>query len=255
MALSARIPNLRSYSDGAKSHNFPQSASLMSVNYGRSLDMEVMSSNPFYALTELFAFTAFSEVQFLNMIEAKLKQEGEFTIIDNLLYNKKVLEEHVHNIGETVSFIKLYQENDLSRLSSLSGEAQEKVLASTKMLLRDFEYLHERAKQLSTYCDRGMNIVMNNSMLLESKRAIQQAERVAKLTRLAFFFIPLSFTASFFGMNFRELGTGILSIWVWFVASLPIFFISILVLTVDVSEWGKRAYRFLSNIHTRKNTS
>jgi hypothetical protein len=207
MALNARVPNERSNSQASKLQTFPQSASLMSVNYGRSLDRELMSCNAFYALTELFTFTAFSEIQFLNMIEAKIKQEAEFTIISNLLYNKKVIDQHVNNIGETLLFIKLYEGHDLNVLSSRSAAMQEKVLASTKKLLRDFEYLHDRAKQLSASCDRGMNIVMNNNMLLESQRAIQQAEGVAKPTRLAFFYIPL-FYGLFFWHEFQTARNG-----------------------------------------------
>lgn len=39
--------------------------------------------------------------------------------------------------------------------------------------------------------------------LIESKKAITQAEQVTKLTQLAFFFIPLTFVAGLFGMNVR----------------------------------------------------
>ena len=73
-------------------------------------------------------------------------------------------------------------------------------------------------------------------MLAESKKAIDQAERVGRLTQLAFFNIPISFTTSFFGMNFKQLNSGTnLSTWIWFVVSFPRLVISILVLGYDVS--------------------
>lgn len=43
--------------------------------------------------------------------------------------------------------------------------------------------------------------VMSTMSIVESQKAISEAETVSKLTSLAFFFIPLSFVASFFGMN------------------------------------------------------
>jgi hypothetical protein len=39
---------------------------------------------------------------------------------------------------------------------------------------------------------------MNNNVLLESQRAIEQVADVAKLARLAFFYIPPSFTTLYF---------------------------------------------------------
>lgn len=41
--------------------------------------------------------------------------------------------------------------------------------------------------------------------LIESKRGIAEAESVTKLTEWAFFFIPLTFTASMFSMHVKEL--------------------------------------------------
>jgi Mg2+ and Co2+ transporter CorA len=97
-----------------------------------------------------------------------------------------------------------------------------------------------------------MHIVINNNMLVESQRAIEQAAGVAKLTRLAFFYIPLSFTTSFFGMNFVQFGTGELSIWLWFAVSIPIFFVSVLFLAVDLPALAKVTWLRMSERFMRK---
>ncbi|KAB5584717.1 hypothetical protein GE09DRAFT_1067956 [Coniochaeta sp. 2T2.1] len=60
-----------------------------------------------------------------------------------------------------------------------------------------------------------MTILMNAAAIDESQKAIAQAEGVAKLTTLAFFFVPLSFTTSIFGMNFELSDGNHLSMWVW----------------------------------------
>lgn len=93
------------------------------------------------------------------------------------------------------------------------------------LVLEDFRELASQARSLSAKCDAGMNLAMKNAVIKESQRAIARAEGVAKLTRLAFLFISLSFTTSFFGMNFSQLTNnsgGILSLWIWFAVSAPL---------------------------------
>ncbi|KAL8640669.1 MAG: hypothetical protein Q9226_008721 [Calogaya cf. arnoldii] len=50
--------------------------------------------------------------------------------------------------------------------------------------------------------------LMTTMSLIESKRGISEAESVTKLTELAFFFIPLTFAASLFSMQVKELDAG-----------------------------------------------
>jgi len=49
--------------------------------------------------------------------------------------------------------------------------------------------------------DNVFQSLMSAMSIVESHKAIQQAEGVSKLTQLAFFFIPLSLVATVFGMN------------------------------------------------------
>lgn len=58
-----------------------QSASLLHLDYGRSLDRHIAASDAFYALHEIFSFVSFSESQFLNMIESKLAQELDQSVL------------------------------------------------------------------------------------------------------------------------------------------------------------------------------
>lgn len=50
----------------------------------------------------------------------------------------------------------------------------------------------------------------------ESKHSIKEAKSVRQLTQLAFFFIPLTFVTSCFGMNLDLLGSGSGKLWVFF---------------------------------------
>jgi len=247
---------------GSQGHNpgkFPQSASQIHAHYGRFLDPIITVSDAFYALSEMFAFTASAESQFLNMVEQKIvsemdraldaeevekaKEEKHSSTLSNLLYNKKILDEHVRRLKENIASIKT---RGGPKWQKASGQKQcEKVTMTADLLLNDFEYLLERAKTLSKSCDRGMDIAGNNAMVAESRRAIQQAKRVSKLTLLAFFYIPASFTTSMFGMNFEQFGQGHESIWVWFAVLVPTYAVSLVFLYFDVSRFFLRLYRSL----------
>ena len=67
----------------------------------------------------------------------------------------------------------------------------------TKRLLATLNNSIEAAKN---QVHRTSSVLQSTMSLIESKRGISQAESVAKLTELAFFFIPLAFSASFFSM-------------------------------------------------------
>lgn len=52
-------------------------------------------------------------------------------------------------------------------------------------------------------CERASQGLMAAMSITESQNAIQQGHEVQKLTELAFIFIPMSFAASYFGMEMQ----------------------------------------------------
>lgn len=58
-------------------------------------------------------------------------------------------------------------------------------------------------------CEATFAALMSTMTIIESQLAIQEASQVSKVTKLAFFFIPLSFVSSVFGMN---IAVGVISI-------------------------------------------
>ena len=123
------------------------------------------------------------------------------------------------------------------------------------LLFKDFESLLQWTELFSHRCDQGMSIIKNNNaMLTESRPAISQARLVGRLTLLAYFYIPLSFTSALFGMNFSELNKGSsLHIWLFFATSVPILLFSKLFLKFNIRrdvehllrldrlyDWGRR---------------
>jgi Mg2+ and Co2+ transporter CorA len=158
--------------------------------------------------------------------------------LEMLQFAKYVADDHIQRLHGTISCIKSKGGPTWPRTT----DTKHKEIADTaaSQLLEDYEELLQRAQRLSQRCADQTSLLVNNSMLAQSKRNIWQAERVARLTLLAFLFIPLSFTASIFGMNVMELENGDgprLSIWVWVVVSVPTFAVAFLVCFWD-SVWG-----------------
>lgn len=69
---------------------------------------------------------------------------------------------------------------------------------------------------------RTFKSLMANMLIVESERGIAEAESVTKLTELAFFFIPLTFSASIFSMQVKELTSTEISLWAFFVLAIII---------------------------------
>ena len=69
---------------------------------------------------------------------------------------------------------------------------------------------------------RSQKALMTTMSLVESKRGIAEAESVTKLTELAFLFIPLTFSASVFSMQVKELNASTVSVSDFFIVALSI---------------------------------
>ena len=230
----------------------PQSATLLPLDYDSLLSMANLTkraaSDPLAALIPLFKHAAFSESQFLNLMQTLLKDEigpiatqkwQQAASLDNLQYFVGVLERHVGQLRHSLRAIKsLGGLADCVKTTTTTGDqdigtthinhAKHKFrlfafsVSSGPALIEDYTDLLDRCLELLARCNSGMNIMMNRSVVQESRKAMEQTDRVKKLTMLATFFIPLSFTASLFGMNFQVLGQGDLDIWLFFPVAIPL---------------------------------
>lgn len=221
-----------------------QLLAMLPANYGKTLDPKIARSYPLYALQELFDFAASAESQFLNMLKKVLDEQIErlLTSSDNgetgpsmadFQYSRGILDRHIHRSQQILAAIK-------TDLWKNSQERRTAVLS----LAADFEQLVQRAQNLVHICERGMNIVMNNAALLESKKSNTQAQDVAGLTRLGtrftLLYVPIAFVTSIFGMNFIQFGQGELSIWWYFAFAGPVFVLSCSLLFWDDLVRGLR---------------
>jgi hypothetical protein len=249
IAFKAKYIKSSRRQNSQKTIKFPQTAQSLHTDYGRLLHQSTSMADPFYAISGMFDFAAASESQFLNMIEQKIESEAARTIgavlgddldsqyargftLSNLLYNKRILDQHVRRLKETITCIRSRGDPKWPRATEERLHQKSEEMANR--LLIDFNYLLERAEILSRTCDRGIGASSHNAVVAESRAALDQAERVSKLTFLAFLFVPASFTTSLFGMNFRQFESGHLSMWnVWFPVLAGTYAVSFLVFHSD----------------------
>ncbi|OCK76178.1 hypothetical protein K432DRAFT_408394 [Lepidopterella palustris CBS 459.81] len=206
-----------------------QNASLLPLSYGSTLDRTIMLHDALYALTELFQFAAFSEVQFLNMLRSLLTRElaggaQDSHAVANLRYMKRLVDEHASRTAQTIALLAARADVDWPRARDAAQRAQADKSAS--LLHRDFLALEQDARSISAACQQGIEAIVSRQVFLESAKVVDNAERVRRLTLLATVFIPLSFTTSLFGMNFEQFGTGKLSVWVFVPASVVVVALS-----------------------------
>ncbi|KAL8869053.1 MAG: hypothetical protein Q9174_004560 [Haloplaca sp. 1 TL-2023] len=90
---------------------------------------------------------------------------------------------------------------------------------TTRELFDQFTKQIKRAQERTENTHRSLMTTMS---LIESKRGISEAESVTKLTELAFFFIPLTFAASLFSMQVKEINANTTSVGAFLAVALAV---------------------------------
>lgn len=89
-------------------------------------------------------------------------------------------------------------------------------------LIRDFGHFADEIGCLKRLCDQFLEQQVGKLALQDARSQMREARDLKRISYLAFTFVPLSLTASFFGMNVKELDSGPTSVWVFVVTALGI---------------------------------
>lgn len=241
---------------------FQQSTTILPLQYDSLVGLVDLSRraahDPLSMCIPLFAHAAFSEIQFLNLMESRIRMQIDAIAggvsadaLGTFQYYSNILDRHAQQLTEStralcklinqsnqrsngvraespmprsavppsISMRRQTSETDTTRnMGSINSENA----FEAKNLFEDYEQLHIRCIELSRRCTQGINLAMNKAAIEESRKAIEQSERLKKLTLLATFFIPLTFSASLFGMNIDLLGQNGVRFWWFFVLCIPI---------------------------------
>jgi len=208
-----------------------QSAAVLPLQYDSLIALVDLARraphDPISMCIPLFAHSAFSEVQFLNLMESRIHiqmttiaEDVPDDALGTLQYFSNILNRHAQQLKESTRALCRLVERSKRQAPETETARNVGVSSSNgaftpKGLLEDYEQLHVRCLELSKMCSRGMTLAMNKATIEESRRAIEQSGRLKKLTLLATFFIPLSFSTSLFGMNIDILGQSTVKFW-WF---------------------------------------
>jgi len=239
---------------------YPQSGSLLPLEHQSLLALVDLGRrcvmDPKLAFIPTFVHAAFSQVHLSNLVEAQISNEVDALAVDaphgsieNLQYLSNILERHSSHINDAMKALsnlfehqsdqgessrrfaealksKIYPGLEIGAEGSVPIHTSGQGTYSSPGLKEDYRELLSRSVMLIDRCSMGIQTMMNKAMVLESHKAIEQAEDLKKLTLLASFFIPLSFVSSVFGMNFRIMGQGSLALWWFFAVAVPITLLS-----------------------------
>jgi hypothetical protein len=125
---------------------------------------------------------------------------------DALLLASAVAENLYSAAAESASsdFID-YLKQELDRIKAITTKTETQLRQTEKVLTVRIDQRF-----------RDLQITLAKTQLEESRKAIKQADTVARLTILAFIFIPISAVCGFFGMNIIEVaGDGGFSFWIF----------------------------------------
>ncbi|PKK54831.1 hypothetical protein CI102_535 [Trichoderma harzianum] len=245
--------------DANVSSQIQQSTAILPLQYDSLVALVDLArrapQDPLSMCIPLFAHAAFSEVQFLNLIESRIQiqintiVEGVSTdALGTLQYFSNILTRHAQQLKDTSLVLnklaeRSYQIFGRARAESPLppslgvgtrrqpsdsdtvrnfGSSSSDGTFTTRGVLDDYEELRIRCIELSNLCTSGITLAMNKATIEESRKAIEQSERVKKLTILATLFIPLNFSSSLFGMNVDLLGQNAVRFWWFFVLCVPI---------------------------------
>jgi Mg2+ and Co2+ transporter CorA len=84
----------------------------------------------------------------------------------------------------------------------------------------DLEHLMRRCLQIQAEVRATGEALVQAGQLLQTQRSEEQTHEINSLTRVAFFFLPLSFVASIFGMNVAQFADNP-HIWIFFATAVP----------------------------------
>ena len=172
-------------------------------------------------LGSLFAIAQRDTLNVLHLMDSALKEIGEHILDDTLIQQRVIhwrhllerfdtellqLEDSLRQFAKFIETLKLPNTND----GANPGTAHLLEDCITKM-----STVGRRTKKSYTS-------LMANMSIVESKRGIAEAESVTKLTELAFFFIPLTFSASVFSMQVKELNASSVSLSAFFILAIII---------------------------------
>ncbi|KAI9783957.1 MAG: hypothetical protein M1839_002902 [Geoglossum umbratile] len=132
--------------------------------------------------------------------------------VDEGMSDNKVLHKSILEWRRFFSFWRRILRHDLSSVAYIRRKMEhpistgrgESLQLEREYFKTSFKTLQEKIEHVEAHVNSSFTAIMSTMSIVESQRAIVQAEDVSKLTKLAFSFIPLTLSSGIFGMNIVE---------------------------------------------------
>lgn len=185
-------------------------------------DQKLCQRDPFVFLSDLLETSALSWLQGISYLRASHANLPESPILKGprLRADKLLLDRAVRYFAAAISYVE-------KRPNAWKTSKRGQEIA--KLVIADFSHLKREAEDLSNQCTELLSIAMSESSILESQKSLSTARSVQLLTYLAFVFIPMTYIASCFGMNVKELGPEGPGLWLYFAIALPTTIVMLIV--------------------------
>ncbi|KAJ0120517.1 hypothetical protein J7T55_015246 [Diaporthe amygdali] len=179
--------------------SLPQSIGHIHQKYGRFLKTDIMAHDAFYALNELFEFSAASIDQLFELFEENvlaLSQHADPANLSELLILHDQVDNYKSYVKETLEIVRARGGPTWPRANE--PDHQRKAGRAASILQSRYERLLRRSERLSEQCSSRINITLNFRAQDQTEKAMKQADRLGKLSFLAYIYIPITFAASFY---------------------------------------------------------
>lgn len=232
-----------------KEQSLPQSIVHIHQKYGRYSKTEIMANDAFYALNEIFEFSAASVDQLLELFEGVrgISQHSDQERLSELLILQAHVDDYKNYVRDTVAIVRSRGSDKWPRVNEI--KQREKADHAAAMLEARYDRLLKRCERISEQCSSSINIMMSFQAQNQARQAMEQADKLGELSFLAYIYIPITFAASFYGMNFQELGQQ-LSIWSFFVMAVALLVVSLIAWFIDVPSVCVRCWGFVKRSGT-----
>lgn len=160
----------------------------------------------------------------LSLIEWQIERRDHRTAqsLDEALQSLHPWRRNVVNFGYRIR-------ESLDAVEERFGKSSKEKSKDWSKLIANFRVLEKRYKVLEEKVDRIMTVLSNVLTIEEAKKQMDNARDIARITYLAFIFVPFSFVSSYFSMN-QEFDQGPAKIyWVFFAVAVPLTLLCLLV--------------------------
>lgn len=147
----------------------------------------------------------------LRKFERKAFQGGKLWVKHDFEFETSVFCYALHHHREAIRTSLQSLNSEYSTIDWLAAAPKSPL---GKALIHDFQSLSQAADERINELLLIESRSINHRSLQAQVRSAEQSDGIARITVLAFFFIPLSFATSIFGMNVQEFGADGVRIWI-----------------------------------------